>query len=331
MALKTVPGLMKLELISALTMALIFGAISGILALVLWYTGASGFGGIMLALFFSLVMLLVQWYLGPSIIKFITRMRELKEGEAPEVHAMVERISKEAGIPKPKLYLVDNPTPNAFAFGRTQKSANIALHTGLLKMLDEDEVEGVVAHEIGHIKHRDVLVMTIASVLPILLYYIVLVVGGSSRDRDDRGGAGSFILVWLGAQFASFLGQLLVLWLSRKREYYADAFSAYVTGKPASLMNSLAKISYAAAAMPAEARGEDNSALKAFYIASPGAGEKQSIAEIARAINSGSERDLMKAIEKEKRMGALEFLMTHPLTAKRLEALLQIKRGMSGG
>ena len=312
-----VPGLLKLKAITGITMALVFGVISGIFAIVLWYVGASGYSGLIMALFFSVIMLAIQWYLGPVLIKTLTRMKEIKVGDNPEVHILVEKLSKVAGIPKPKLYIVNDPTPNAFAFGRTQKSSNIAVHTGLLSLLDKGEIESVLAHEIGHIKHRDVLVMTVASVLPIMLYYIVLTMG-MSRDSRERGG--NIILIFIGAQIASFLGQLLVLWLSRQREYYADAFSAYITKEPTNLMSGLAKISYK---MPVHV---ENTALKAFYIADPSISERQSIIEITKAIGTGNEKDIQRAIEREKKRGAVEVFMTHPLTAKRLDALLKLKR-----
>jgi len=312
-----VPGLVKLKTITAITMALVFGVIAGIFAVVLWYMGASGYDGLIMALFFSLIMLAIQWYLGPILIKAITQMREIKEDEYPELHSIVEKLSKASSIPKPKLYLVNDSTPNAFAFGRTLKNSNIAVHAGLLNLLNKGEIESVLAHEIGHIKHRDVLVMTIASVLPIMLYYIVLTMG---MNRDDRKRGGNVILVWIGAQIASFLGQLLVLWLSRQREYYADAFSAYTTQEPTNLMSGLAKISYK---MPSNAQ---NTALKAFYIADPSISERQSIIEITKAISIGNEKEIQQAIEKEKKRNIVELFMTHPLTAKRLDALLKLKR-----
>jgi heat shock protein HtpX len=307
-----------------LTSALVFGVIAGILALVLWLAGVSGTAGIGAWLFVSLAFIGVQWYIGPGLIKLVTRAKEAKQSEYPALHAIVEKYAKIAGIPKPKVYVVDNPTPNAFAFGRTQSSSNIAVHSGLLNMLGKHEVEGVVAHEIGHIKHRDVVIMTIASALPVILYYAVLLFG--TRGDRDRGG-GSWFLVFLGAMLAQFIGTLLVLWLSRQREYYADAFSAYATENPALLMSGLAKISYVQAAAQPQ-RGE-NKSMKAFYIADPAAGERRAVAEIAHAINSGDEKALKEAIEREKRMGILEAFMTHPLTAKRLEALLAIKKSLA--
>jgi len=313
-----VSGLFRLKLIQLFTLSLVFGAIAGLMSLLLWYSGASGTGGIVFAILLSFVMVFIQWLIGPWLIKMITGIREVSPAQAPELHAMVGKLAKDAGIPKPRLYLSNDPSPNAFAFGRTQKSAGIAVHQGLLNVLSKEEVEGVLAHEVAHIKHRDVLVMTIASALPIMIYYIVIVLF-SGRDRDR--GIGSMIAVFLGAQVASFLGQLLVMWLSRQREYYADAYSAYATGKPTGLMSGLAKISYA---MPQNR--EKNSSMSSFYISDPAPAEKKGMYEIASAIAGGNERMLVQKIEEEKRRGAMEIFMTHPMTAKRLDALLKIKK-----
>jgi heat shock protein HtpX len=313
-----VRGLGKLKFIQMVTLSLVFGAIGGIMSLVLWYSGVSGAGGILFAIILSFAMVFIQWAIGPWLIRRITGIQEATPAQAPELHAMLDRLAKGAGIPKPKLYLSNDPSPNAFAFGRSQKSAGIAVHAGLLNVLNKEEVEGVLAHEVAHIKNRDVLVMTIASALPIMIYYIVIVMfSGNSRDR----GIGGMIAVFLGAQVASFMGQLLVMWLSRQREYYADAYSAYATGKPAALMSGLAKISYS---MPQNR--EKNASMSSFYISDPNPEEKKGMYEIAAAIAGGNERRLVEQIEAEKKRGSMEFFMTHPLTAKRLDALLKIKK-----
>lgn len=316
--MRSVQGLSNLNLKIMLTSILVFGVVSGIIGLLMWYSGIRGGNAIYLWMFVSFAMIILQWYFGPNLIKWATKAKELKAHELPKLHHMVEKYAKIAGIPRPKLFIVNEPSPNAFAFGRTQSSSNVAVHTGLLEILTEDELEGVIAHEIGHIKHRDVILMTLAGAIPVVLYYAVILF--SSRDeRSPLGGIGVFI----GALFAQFLGQILVMWLSRSREYFADAFSAYATNKPSALMSGLAKISYQMMHVrPAAA----TDTMRAFYISDPSGEGKQTIHEIAAAIASGNERELVSAIEKEKGMGKMEFLMTHPLTAKRLEALLKIKK-----
>ncbi|MFH0817346.1 MAG: zinc metalloprotease HtpX [Candidatus Micrarchaeota archaeon] len=316
--MQKVSGLYQLETVSIITMGLVFAVVAGIISVLLWYTGSSG--GIWFAIGLSLLILFIQWWFGPALIKMMTKAKEVNDQEEPFLHEVIGKLAVQANLPKPKVYVVENPNPNAFAFGRTQGSSGIAVHRGLLNVLDQGEIEAVLAHEMGHIKHRDVTVMTIASALPVMLYYIVLFLGsGNDRDRGAFGAIGAFI----GAMFAQFLGTLLVLWLSRKREFYADAYSAYATGKPDNLMKALVKITYAP--RPQVTPQQENSSIRAFYVAEP---EKftSGAREIAIAIGKGDDEGLRKAIEQEKTKGGMEFFMTHPLTAKRLESLLRLKQ-----
>ncbi|MFH1285780.1 MAG: zinc metalloprotease HtpX [Candidatus Micrarchaeota archaeon] len=320
-------GIEKLNLALLVTTALVFGAVAGILAVILWLSGASGFLGIGTVLIFSLILLAVQWYIGPILVKWITHAQEVKPNEMLELRGTLTRLARSAGIPTPKLYVVNNSSPNAFAFGRTQGSSCIAVHTGLLERLEQDEIEAVLAHEVAHIKHRDVIIMTLASVLPVLLYFLVIVFGsGNSRERSGS----SAIFVFIGAIFARILGTLLVLYLSRVREYNADAYSAYATRNPLALMRALAKISYAVPAVQ-QARGAQaqNETMRAFYIANPSTSEKLRMANIVSALNTGNDEKIRDVIEKEKKNGAFELIMTHPLTAKRLDALYNIKRELN--
>jgi heat shock protein HtpX len=304
-----------------LTSVLVFGLVAAIIGFILYATGISGSGSVFFWLLVSLAMIGVQWYFGPNIIKWASGAKELKRENAPEMFDIVEGLAKKSGLPMPKLYLVNDASPNAFAFGRTQTDSNIAVHAGLLHVLSREEVEGVLAHELGHVNNRDVAVMTLASVIPVMLYYAVLIF--SPRGRDDNGfGIGNII----GAFVAQFIGQLAVMWLSRQREYFADEFAARLTGNPVALMGALAKISYGAAAGKHSAGS--GSMVRALYFAEPGS-SKAAIVEIAGAIRSGNESALASAIENEKKKGGFELFMTHPLTAKRLEKLLIVKKGMA--
>ena len=299
------------------TSLLIFGVIAAIIGFLLYATGIAGSGDWTIWILISLAMIGVQWYLGPVIIKWATGAKEMKREQAPELFDIVQRLTSKAHLPMPKLFLVQNPTPNAFAFGRTQSDSNIAVHTGLLSVLNKEEIEGVLAHEIGHINNRDVAIMTLASVLPVLLYYAVLIF--APRSKNDSWGIGPLI----GAFVAQFIGQLMVMWLSRQREYFADEFSARLTRNPTSLMSALAKITYTG--VPQNKNAGGNSMVKALYFAEPSGG-KANFAEIAGAIRSGNDVALAAAIENEKKKGAMELIMTHPLTAKRLERLLKVKK-----
>jgi heat shock protein HtpX len=241
-------------------------------------------------------MVFIQWLIGPAIVKAMARLKECTD---KKILAMVYELADKAKIPRPKVYISENPTPNAFAFGRTQHSSNIALHTGLLEKLDENEVKAVIAHEMGHIKHRDMLVMTLASALPAILYYIIYFgfIAASSRDRNGAGV--NYLGAWLGGMVAQFLATLLVLYLSRVREYYADSYSGQITKRPKDLASSLAKISYSLS----QTKTASPAALRSFYIAD----------EVSSKYSS--------QMEKEKGRAWMEIFMTHPLTYKRIRAL----------
>lgn len=323
----------------ALTMALLFGTLAAVFGLILWLAGPDvGVGpGIAMALAFSLVMTLLQWFFAPALIKLMTRMKEAGPAELPWLRALVEKHAKKAGIRAPRLFVVADPTPNAFAFGRTKNNSNIAVHSGLLEKLSKEEVEGVVAHEVGHIRHRDMVVITLASMVPMLVYYGVVFAGSVLLGRGrDRGGGGT-IAVWLGAYAAQFLSFLIVMHLSRTREYYADAYSAVSTGKPLLLQSALSKIAYG---FPANAPVDSYKDKRAFYVADPVEG-----IELARAMGrsgvaaggtagsaalGGNER-ISRAIEWERRGGFTEFFSTHPLAYKRLAALEKVDAQMKAG
>ncbi|MEM4335959.1 MAG: zinc metalloprotease HtpX [Candidatus Anstonellales archaeon] len=293
----------RLDVIIFLSTIGVFVVLAVIFTALLYATG----GDLIYVLPFSFLMLFIQWYIGPFMVKVFTGAKEVSEEEAPELHKMVEELAKKAGIPKPKVCIVNNPSPNAFAFGRTQKSSYVAVHTGLMNALSEEEVKAVLAHEIGHIKHRDVFVITMASVLPVLLYWgVIFALGGRNRERQNP------FAVWMGALFAQFIGQLAVLWLSRQREFFADAFSKKVIGDPLPLGRALVKISYSLN----KYREIENPSMKAFYI-----GEAEHLSEdVLRAVSGGKE-DIMEAIKRDEGMGILELFSTHPRTVKRLKAL----------
>jgi len=305
--------MMKVETVAGLTLTLIFGVITGALGVILYLSGVGGLYGVMLALVFTGVILFLQWYFGPTVVKFMSGAKPITREQAPQIFEMVERLSKKAGLPNaPRLFIVNSPASNAFAFGRTRNDSNLALHAGIIRDLSPSELESVIAHELGHIYHRDFIVMTIASIIPVLLYYMAIVVISSffgGRSQDDRP---NFVAVLIGGLLARFLGQLLVLWLSRTREYHADAFSAKLTsGKD--LAKSLVKITYGLDVK----RG--NESLSCLYIGDNTGENAQQLASYLSMDAKGIE----EGIRNEKRKGFLEIFMTHPLTGKRLLALKQ--------
>src|SRR3954469_25145862 len=199
--------------------------------------------------------------------------REVTPQEAPELHAMIERLCIQADLPKPKVAVADTRMPNAFALGRSPKNATVCATTGIMELLTPAELEGVMAHELTHVANRDVLVMTLAGFFATIAAYIVqfsFFFGGGASDDDDNPSAMVLLLVSLGVYVISFF---LMQALSRYREFAADRGSALITGRPSALASALVKISSGMSRIPQrDLRAQ--SELAAFYIFPPGAGQK---------------------------------------------------------
>ena len=213
--------------------AFIFGLL--IFAIV-YFLQLDAFTGLLIALGGSALFILFQYAVGPAIVVATTHLHYLKPGENPWLEKTVKELTEKTGLPMPKLATVPSNTPNAFTFGRSTSGATLAVHEGLLRQLNQEEVKSVIAHELGHIKHKDYIVMTVLSTLPLIAYYVAQITlfagafsGGRRNDKDNSGA----ILIVIGIiAFAIYiLTFLIVMRLSRLREHYADAFSAYVTGR----------------------------------------------------------------------------------------------------
>jgi heat shock protein HtpX len=198
--------------------------------------------------------------------------RTVSPAEAPQLHAMIERLCVQADLPKPRIAVANTAMPNAFALGRSPKSATVCATTGIMDLLSPAELEGVMAHELTHVANRDVLVMTLASFFATIAAYIVqfgFFFGGSSDD-DDNPSFMVLLLVSLGVYVISFF---LMQALSRYREFAADRGSALITGRPSALASALTKISTGMHRIP-QRDLRASSELSAFYIFPPGAGQK---------------------------------------------------------
>jgi heat shock protein HtpX len=187
---------------------------------------------------------MVLWSMGANVVS---------ESEAPELHEIVTRLCSIAGLPKPRIAIVKSSVPNAFATGRNQKSSVVAVTTGIMQQLNKSELEAVLAHELTHVKNRDAMVLTIASFLSTLAFFFVryfLFFGGGDRRGRDSGG--SLIIVWLVSVAVYAVSYLLILALSRYREFAADRGSAIITGQPSNLASALLKISGIMPRIPSE-------------------------------------------------------------------------------
>jgi heat shock protein HtpX len=206
-----------------------------------------GFGAIPIAVVAG-IMILAQWYFSDKIVLWSTGAKIVSREQFPELHDLVERIVARNDLPKPRIAVVNTQIPNAFATGKTPKSSIVAVTVGLMDQLDAEELEAVIAHELAHIKNRDVLVLTLASLFSIVAWYLMrfgmfgAMYGGGygGRGRDSGGGMALILIVAIVTWFVSFL---IIRAISRYREFVADRDGAFMTGKPSKLASALLKIS----------------------------------------------------------------------------------------
>lgn len=200
------------------------------------------------AVIFGLLTNIWSYYYGDKLITFLTGAKEINKNDLPEVYRILENLSITAGLPKtPKLYLIDTPAMNAFATGRNPENSLVAVTSGLVENLNKEELEGVIAHEISHIKNRDIKVMMIATILAgiIAIMADMFLRWGiySSSDRGNKSNTMLFVIGFILAILAPIFAQLIQLAISRKREFMADASGALITKNPLGLANALEKIS----------------------------------------------------------------------------------------
>jgi len=227
---------------------------------------------------FALIMNVGSYWFSDKLVLSMTGAKPIEMKDNPELYRLVENLTITAGLPMPKLYIIEDPSPNAFATGRNPEHAVVAVTTGLLSILDRTELEGVVAHELAHIGNRDMLVMTVAVVLA---GFVAIVADFFMRaslfggDRDNKAGPLLIILAVVGAILAPIAAQMIQLAISRKREFLADASGALLTRYPEGLASALEKISRAGIPMQ-----HQSNATAHLFIADPTGGEgKRSIGQ----------------------------------------------------
>jgi heat shock protein HtpX len=231
-----------------------------------------GQGGMLLALVVAAAMNLFAYWNSDKMVLRMYGAREVDERSAPELHAMVRQLAANAGLPMPRVYLMDNPQPNAFATGRNPQNAAVAVTTGLMQTVDEAELAGVIAHELGHIQNRDTLLMTITATVAgaiSMLANFGLYFGGRSNDSGNIGAIGTLMLVILGPIAAA----LVQMAISRTREYEADRAGAEISRRPLSLASALQKIAAAAQHIP-NMPAERNPASAHLFIVNPLSGAR---------------------------------------------------------
>lgn len=277
-----------------LTMFLLFLVYLVFLSVLLWL-------GIRLPFIIVIVFLMAfaQYFFSDRLVLMSTRARVIEEDEYPELHRMVAKLAAEAEIPKPRIAIMQTPVPNAFATGRSPKKAVVAVTDSIMRLLSPGELEAVLAHELSHVKNRDVLTLTVASFVAMIAAIIMnnFLFASLFSQRDNN----PWIIAGIVAIIVYFIAQLLIMALSRYREFAADRGSAYLTGRPRELISALEKISGRMDQVPARNKQMIESA-NAFFI-----------------IPALSGRTLM------------EFFSTHPPLEKRIANLEKVELEISGG
>jgi heat shock protein HtpX len=309
---------LKMHLLTALLFAIIYAVVSMV-------SYSLGIGNFYFYLVFSLVMMFIQYMIGPKLVEWSMGVKYVKADEHPKLHRMVSELAAAAKIPTPRIGISKIAIPNAFAFGRTMSDGRVCVTEGITRLLNEDELKAVLGHEMSHLKNRDVLTITLLSVIPMILYRIAwqLMYFGDHRDR----GQSNVAVVGLIAFLFYFITSLLVLYASRIREYFADKGSVDLGSKPADLASALYKLVYGSART---SRGEIRNVegLKAFFVNDP----SRALAELrdlkdldldkSGTISSGELEVLAsRSIRLSVADRLLEVLSTHPNMLKRIKRL----------
>jgi heat shock protein HtpX len=226
--------------------------------------------GMMIAFVFAMLMNFGSYWFSDKIVLAMYRAKELTPSEAPEIHQMVAELAQNAGLPKPRIYLIPSETPNAFATGRNPEHAVVAVTQGIVRLLQPDELKGVLAHELGHVRNRDILIGSIAATLAGVVMMLASMarfaaIFGMGSSDDDRGGGNIFSLILMSI-LAPLAAMLIQMAISRSREYLADETGARLAGNPKSLASALEKLAYASKRIPMQ---EAKPATAHMFIVNP--------------------------------------------------------------
>jgi heat shock protein HtpX len=321
-------GALKLKFTMLATLAAIIGLSTLFFTIILALIDAFSFVTLGV-LVFSFNFL--QWLIAPYIIEAMYRVRNVSRAEEPELYNIVERISAASGIKPPQIKIANIPIPNAFAYGSPLTGNRVAVTTGLLNTLDMEEVEAVIGHEIGHLKHRDVQTMMFVSLLPAIFYYVGYSLMWSSMyaRRDERRNGGLMALIGIASIAFYWILTLFTLYLSRLREYYADRHSATVVNEGArKLSEGLVKIVRSTTRISRRYSNMGGlSSFKALFISDPDSAEKDSLM-LSRTGMMRSDSELVAEYLSRKVTLAeqiTEIFSTHPNIVKRLRALQEIQ------
>lgn len=319
---------MSLQIKMMVLVVLMFAILYGVIAGVGTYLGA---GSVTSYIIMAIGITLFQYLIGPNMVTTMMKVRWVSPQEEPELHQMIEEMSQEAGLPKPKVGISQVAVPNAFAFGRSIKDGRICITSGMRQLLNKEELRAVIGHELSHIKHRDMIVITVLSVIPLILYWlgIRLMYGGTSRDRENRGSAA---LIGIVAFLLYFISNLLVLYGSRIREYYADQGSVQLGNPPHQLASALYKLTYGSAKLQGSRLGKQElsevEGFRAFFLNDVALANQEfkTLQELDQNLSGTIDaQELLSLREKKVDISPSERMMeiftTHPNMLKRIKAL----------
>lgn len=321
----------KLASISLITITCLYGLLVAVGVVVALLCGFS----VLPVLIVGIIVLLVQFLISPWLMDLTTRWLYKTDfkAEIPDyLKKFIEDVCKQNNIKYPKIGVIDDGTPNCFTYGRTKRSARIVVTRGIFELLTEEEVKAVIAHELGHVAHYDMLVMTVAQLVPIVLYAVYRASLESTKDSNEKSNNG----IIAGIAFVLYIiSQYVVLWLSRTREYYADSFSIEMTKNPSALAEALVKIGFGLTTVKEENVVTDKNGkkiMKKDVSSVKGLGifdKKTSKTLVACSSSDGMSTDISKKTIKNAMKWEkwnywakwYEFNSTHPLISKRLEAI----------
>lgn len=306
---------LRLYLIMTAMFAIVYG-------LVVYAASLIGISGFFFYGVFASVLLFIQYMAGPKMVEWSMSVRYVSEQEYPALHRMVAQLARDAGIPKPKIGIARIPIPNAFAFGRWASDGRVCVTEGIMALLNERELRAVLGHEISHLKHKDVAVITMISVIPMICWYLAwssLFSGG--RDRGNN------ILIGIVAFILYLVTNLLVLYASRIREYYADEGAVSLGNAPQYLASALYKLVYGSARVPRDSMKQIEG-MKAFFANDPSRAGSE-IRELSQIDldRSGTIdiNELMALRTRPVKVSTadkfMELLSTHPNMLKRIQRL----------
>lgn len=315
---------MRMGLLVAALFAIVY-------AIVVMVGTAMGVGNFYFYLILSLGMMFLQYMAGPKMVEWSMRVRYVEKEEYPELCAMVEEQARLAAIPVPRVCVSAVTIPNAFAFGRGRRDGRVCVTEGILKLLNKEELRAVIGHELTHLKNRDVATITLLSVIPIIMYRIawhLIWYGGRGSRRNERSQT---MLIGLAALIFYFITNLLVLYASRIREYFADKGSVELGNRPSVLASALYKLVYGSA-KAGKAGIKEAEGFKAFFLNDPSVAmdEIQDLAQLD--INKSGTIDADElALLRSKRINItsadrmMEAFGTHPNMLKRIRHLAELE------